>query len=188
MDSLLDIGASLVRSRRAADLSQRELAEALGTSQQQVARWEASAYRSASLERVAAVADALGIPANGEPVATESKTAYLPSAPRTARATEPVRDLGETAARLRAHGTELRESYRINRIGVFGSFATGEQSVESDVDLLVETEDPGGMRFVEAALFLEDVLGRPVDLVRPHLLHDRLRDRVAAEVVYVWSA
>jgi predicted nucleotidyltransferase len=71
---------------------------------------------------------------------------------------------------------------------VFGSFVYGEQTPDSDVDLLVETEDPGGFRFVEAADFAEGVLGRRVDFLRPHLLKERLRVRVLEEALYVWTA
>lgn len=182
----LDIGADLVRARRAAGLSQRELGERLGVRQQQVARWERSAYANADLARVDAVAHALGVDATaGLPVAAEAPAVY--GAP-TAAGAAPVRDLGEIAARIRANGDVFRDRYRIDRIGVFGSFACGEQTPDSDVDLLVETTDPGGFRFVEAADFAEEVLGREVDFVRPHLLKERLRTRALQEAVYVWES
>ncbi len=61
MNPASDIGAALVAARRALGVSQRELGERLGVKQSQVARWERDAYRPASLERVEAVARALGI-------------------------------------------------------------------------------------------------------------------------------
>ena len=84
--------------------------------------------------------------------------------------------------------TTCATTFHLERIGVFGSFATGQQGLASDVDLLVETSEPGGIRFVEAVLFVEGLLGRTVDLVRPELLRDSLRARVTDEVIYVWSA
>lgn len=192
MSTLLSIGAVLARERRAAGISQRELAERLGTTQQQIARWEASGYRTASLERVAAAAEAVGVSCAALPIAAESPAVYSPSAPTPAQqadaAVNPVRDLGEVAARLRAHTEELRDTYRFDRIGVFGSFATGEQQLDSDVDLLVETDDPGGLRWVSAAIELERWLGRSVDIVRPESLKARLRPRVEQEVIVVWTA
>lgn len=186
------MGAALARERRAAGISQRELARQLGTTQQQIARWEASGYRTASLERVGAAADALGVTFSAMPVAAESPAVYSPTAPvpdqETDAAAAPVRDLGEIAARLRAHTEELRDIYKFERIGVFGSFAVGEQGPDSDVDLLVDTDDPGGLRFISAELLLEQVLGRRVDLVRPHLLKERIRGGVLGEVIYVWAA
>ena len=71
---------------------------------------------------------------------------------------------------------------------MFGSFALGEQTPTSDVDLLVEVDHPAGFRFIEAARFAEEVLGRKVDFVRPQGLSERFIGRVLKEVVYVWSA
>lgn len=198
MTSPLDIGTDLVRARRASGLSQRELGERLGVHQQQIARWEAVGYRTADLARVDAVARALGVslaPPVQPLLAAEASAAYGATAVATGSAATaatpavtPVRDLGEIAARIRAHGDEFRDRFHIQRIGVFGSFVYGEQTAESDVDLLVETDDPGGFRFIAAADFAEEVLGRDVDFVRPHLLRERLAERVMKEAVFVWAA
>lgn len=59
----------------------------------------------------------------------------------------------------------LAREYGVRRIGLFGSFAAGCPTEESDVDLLVEFDRPIGLRFVELAEHLEKVLGRRVDLV-----------------------
>jgi len=187
MTSLLDTGANLVVARRAAGMSQRELGARLGVRQQQIARWEARRYRNASLAHVAAAADALGLtPYDAtRPIAAETPAIYTTA---SGTAVSPVRDLGEVAARIRAHADELHDRFSITRVGVFGSFANGEQTAESDVDLLVDMDNPGGFRFIEAAGFTEEILGRRVDVIRSHLLKDRLRDRALNEVVYVWSA
>ena len=181
----LDIGPDLVAARRAAGISQRELGEKTGVAQQQIARWEASAYRAASLERVDAVAQALAYEGSDLPLAAETPATY--SVETSAAEVAPVRDLGEIAARIRAHGRELEERFGIVRIGVFGSFAYGEQTGASDVDLLVEMPEPGGFLFVEAADYMEKLLGREVDFVRPQGLHPRLKDRVLRDEICVWS-
>lgn len=171
-------------------MSQRELGELLGVHQQQVTRWESTQYRTANLGRVAAVAAALGVEPSEEAAplkAAETAAAYSASATAVA----PVRDLGEVAARIRAHGDTLRDEWGIGRIGVFGSFAVGEQTPESDVDLLVEIADRDkvrGLRLVEAPKAIEAFLGRRVDFVEPRLLKDRLGPRILDEVVYVWQA
>jgi predicted nucleotidyltransferase len=202
MEPQVDIGTALVQNRRAQGLSQRELGERLGVRQQQIARWEAALYRTAPLGRVEAVALELGLKmvvrSAGVEAATVAEEAMVPyGAPAVAAAlpqaattgaVAPVRDLGEIAARIRANGAIFRDRYSLERIGVFGSFVHGEQTPDSDVDLLVETEDPGGFRFIEAADFAEGVLGRHVDFVRPHLLRERLRIRVLEEALYVWTA
>lgn len=188
MTSVLDIGTQLVRSRRAQGVSQRELGDRLGVRQQQVARWEAHGYRTADLARVDAVARILGVELRTSTVTPIAAEASAPYVTATAPVTEPVRDLGGIAARIRAHGDEFRDRFHIERIGVFGSFASGEQTAESDIDLLVETDDPGGFRFIEAADFAEEILGRPVDFIRPPLLRERLAERVLEETIYVWEA
>ena len=193
MTNILDIGSVLVRSRRVAGMSQRELAARLGTSQQQIARWEATSYRSTGLERVNAAFDALGIAAQAQapPLAAETAATYgtttAPS-PETRFATTPVRDLGEIVMRIRSNGDDLARR-GVSRVGVFGSFAVGEQTPDSDVDLLVEFSDrPIGLAYMEAPEFAESILGRPVDWVEPHLLRPRLRDKALSEAVYVWEA
>lgn len=191
MGLVSDIGRDLVAARRAMGITQRQLGVRLGVTQPQIARWEANCYRSASLERVSEVARELGYELAAAPVllAAEAPGTYLPAAlTASPPKSGPVRDLGEVTARLRAHGAELRTEYGLERIGVFGSFVTGEQTPQSDVDLLVETDDPGGFRYVAAAQRVEQILRRNVDFVRPELLKDRLRDRVLGEVVYVWHA
>jgi DNA-binding XRE family transcriptional regulator len=60
-DSLEGLPQALIRARIAAGMTQRELGRALGLKEQQVQRYEASRYASASLSRVTAVGRALGL-------------------------------------------------------------------------------------------------------------------------------
>lgn len=60
LDSLRDLPTALIEARIAANMTQRTLAERLGVAEQQVQRWEASAYAGVGLERLQDVADALG--------------------------------------------------------------------------------------------------------------------------------
>jgi predicted nucleotidyltransferase len=103
-------------------------------------------------------------------------------------AVTPVRDVGQIAARIRPHGPELQERFGIEHVGVFGSFARGRQTDGSDVDLLVGMPRPGGFVFIEAAEYLEELLGREVDVMRPEGLSLRLRHRVMREEIRVWEA
>lgn len=59
LDLVTDLPEALIRARIAAGLSQRELALRLGLKEQQIQRYEATQYKSASLERVIEVARAL---------------------------------------------------------------------------------------------------------------------------------
>ena len=61
LDSLDQLPEALIRGRIASGLTQKELAARLGLKEQQVQRYEATRYSSASLKRVQDVADALGV-------------------------------------------------------------------------------------------------------------------------------
>ncbi len=60
-DSFDELPRALIKARVALGLSQRQLAERLGLKEQQVQRYEATEYASASLTRIREVIDALGI-------------------------------------------------------------------------------------------------------------------------------
>jgi len=86
--------------------------------------------------------------------------------------------LARNQARLRAYG--------VRRLGVFGSFARDEQTDESDVDLLVEFE-PGKKsfdNFMSLALFLEETIGRKVELLTPESLSPYIGPHILREVEY----
>jgi len=58
----------------------------------------------------------------------------------------------------------LQEKYGIQRIAIYGSFAKGNQTKRSDVDILVQLMKPLGLEFVELAYHLEKILNKKVDL------------------------
>lgn len=66
--------------------------------------------------------------------------------------------------RLKRELPYLQQKYGVARIALYGSFARSEQTTKSDVDLLVELTRPLGFEFVDLANYLEEVLGRKVDL------------------------
>ncbi len=82
--------------------------------------------------------------------------------------------------KIRKNEGTLRRDFKVEAIYVFGSFARGEASAKSDVDILVDfsSTDIGMFEFLHLKEFLEQVLGRPVDLVT----RDALRPWMRAEV------
>lgn len=189
MNPLTDIGNALVEARKDGGITQAELAAQLGVKRQQVQRWEAQAYRSASLERVGRVAEALGFDAlivDGIVRLTHGGN-DTPGARAEVVAPQPVDALGEVVARIRAHGDELRGSFGVARLGVYGSFADARQTAVSDVDLLVELRDPTAGT-TALAEFLGGILGRDVDVTVPERLRWEIRADVLREVVRVWAA
>lgn len=93
----------------------------------------------------------------------------------------------EIKNRLREELPYLRDRYAVDRLGICGSFVRGEHTAESDVDLLVTfSETPGLLEFVNLKRYLEEVLGRDVDLGMPTALKDGpAADNIRKEVEYL---
>ena len=71
----------------------------------------------------------------------------------------------EVLALLRAHKPVLRERFGVKSLALFGSFARDEAGDGSDVDILVAfASPPDWRRYFGAQFYLEDLLGRPVDM------------------------
>lgn len=75
----------------------------------------------------------------------------------------------------------------VTGIGVFGSFVTGRQTPASDVDILVEFAPDRHTfdNFMDLSFFLEDILGRKVELVTPESLSPHIGPHILREVVRV---
>lgn len=96
-----------------------------------------------------------------------------------------TRELDRISRRLREVLPELRKSYGVAALAVFGSVARDNARVDSDVDVLVrfEAEAPGLFGFIRLERHLSDIVGRPVDLVMETALKPRLREKILAEAV-----
>lgn len=68
---------------------------------------------------------------------------------------------------LREKNSYLVAEYGIKRIGLFGSYAKGKQTEESDIDIVAEFEKPIGLKFVDFAEYLERILGKKTDVLTP---------------------
>jgi uncharacterized protein len=85
---------------------------------------------------------------------------------------------------LRRRDREIKERFHVKKIGLFGSFARGDEKESSDVDIMVEFEDPTFNNFMNLAFFLEDLFGRRVELVTPDSLSPYIASYVKKEVVW----
>lgn len=86
---------------------------------------------------------------------------------------------------LQALKPVLSERYKVKAIGIFGSYAKGEQSDASDIDILVDLQEPLGWDFFELKDFLEEQLEQPVDLVTRNALKKQLKDKILRQTVFV---
>ena len=92
----------------------------------------------------------------------------------------------KSLALLRAHKSVLAERFGVDDIALFGSTVRDEAASDSDVDVLVRFDGPAtSKRFFGAQFYLEDLLGRPVDLVTDKALRPELRPYIEKEAVRV---
>ncbi|MBF0345370.1 MAG: nucleotidyltransferase family protein [Nitrospirae bacterium] len=87
---------------------------------------------------------------------------------------------------INKHKSELRDEHKITEIGLFGSYVRGEQKRRSDIDILVEFDEPVSLlHIVGAELYLKEILRMKVDLVPKIDLRPELRERILAETVLI---
>ena len=94
-------------------------------------------------------------------------------------------NIDEIKASLTHHLLELESKYKVKKLGIFGSYARGEQSTESDVDILVEFESPVGFEFIDLADELEKILNKRIDLVSANAVKPRLKKYILQDITYV---
>lgn len=101
-----------------------------------------------------------------------------------------IREIGpmkrdDVIKRLRAHEAELR-SAGITRLSIFGSVARGDNSHESDIDLLAEFDETRRYTLLTMGGLesrLADLPGTNVDLSSPEWLKESIKSQVLRESV-----
>ena len=98
-----------------------------------------------------------------------------------------ISSLGEIVSYLRDKKAFFHEKFGVTRIGVFGSFAQGGQTIRSDIDLLVEFEKSKKSihTFLQLRRLLEKELSREVDLGIEHSLKPIVRENIKGKIIYV---
>ncbi len=87
---------------------------------------------------------------------------------------------------IRSHMESLKKEYNVASLALFGSYVRGEQTPESDVDILVEFSAPVGFfKFLDLEERLSSILGREVDLVSKNGLKPMIRESVLNSLFYV---
>ena len=75
----------------------------------------------------------------------------------------------------------------ISFCALFGSFARGEATEKSDIDLLVQFSKPKGFNWLDAAFEIEDSLGKKVDLVTENGLSPHIREYVLKDLQVLYG-
>jgi predicted nucleotidyltransferase len=82
----------------------------------------------------------------------------------------------------------LQKTYGVKEIGVFGSFARGDDKENSDIDISIEldrTVPVGFFGFARMKFYLEDLLGKKVDLVIKSGIKPLIRDRILSQLILI---
>jgi uncharacterized protein len=91
-------------------------------------------------------------------------------------------DRAQTLTLLQRHKQTLVAEFAVRDLALFGSMARDLAGEASDVDLLVRFEGPAtSARYFGLQFYLEDLLGRPVDLVTDKALRPELRPYIERE-------
>ena len=90
-------------------------------------------------------------------------------------------DIKKTILSLRDN---LRNKYYIKTLALFGSYARGEETNSSDIDILVDFDTtPDLLTFIELEEFLSDKLKRNVDLVPLRKLKESIKKQILDEAI-----
>ena len=90
-------------------------------------------------------------------------------------------------AYLKKNKAQFHKVFGVTKIGVFGSFARGDQSPNSDIDMVVEfvPDKKDIHNFLKLKRYLEEKTARKVDLGFEHTLKPAIKDTIKEQIIYV---
>ncbi|MEK6812775.1 MAG: nucleotidyltransferase family protein [Nanoarchaeota archaeon] len=80
---------------------------------------------------------------------------------------------------------KILRKYHVKKAGIFGSYARGEQTKESDIDILIEPPEGMGFAFAGLEIELEETMKKKVDLVSYNGISPHLKDRILAQEIRI---
>lgn len=109
---------------------------------------------------------------------------------RSSRSNDPevkgLPELAQLVEIVRQHMPRLRELYRVKSLGMFGSYPRREYEEGSDLDILVDFDEPPSLfKFLELENYLSDLLDIEVDLVMKDALKPAIGRHILQEVIYI---
>ena len=96
-----------------------------------------------------------------------------------------MRTLQEIKSTLNNHKQHLFRDYPIKSMAIFGSYSREEQKDDSDLDILVEFKDKIGIRFIDLAEEIENIIGFKVDLVSKKGIKEKYLQAINSDLIYV---
>lgn len=80
---------------------------------------------------------------------------------------------------------ELAHKFHVQTIGLFGSVVRDDFSPSSDIDIIVDFDQPIGIEFIDLADYMEQHLQKKVDLVSRNGVKDKYFKAIEREIIYV---
>jgi uncharacterized protein len=125
----------------------------------------------------------------GNPVkydATARERVFRPRISAAWTQAETLMELPQILEALKEFKPLLAKQYGVKHLALFGSTVRGTARPDSDIDVLVSFDGPAtSSRYFGVQFFLEDQLGRPVDLVTDKALRTELKPFVEAEAISI---
>jgi predicted nucleotidyltransferase len=86
---------------------------------------------------------------------------------------------------LQKHKPALQKKYPISRLGIFGSYARGEATENSDIDIAVDITGPMGLNFIAMADEIEGLFGIKTDVVPSRSIKPAYLAYIEKDIIYV---
>jgi predicted nucleotidyltransferase len=95
-----------------------------------------------------------------------------------------MKNLDEIKEILKSLKQYIKQNYKAEIIGIFGSFVRNEQKQGSDIDILVKFyENATLFDFIGLSIFLEEKLGIRVDIVPQDVVREEIKENIMHQVV-----
>jgi len=96
-----------------------------------------------------------------------------------------MEQLSEIKQVLQQLKPELSKRFHVQSLGLFGSVVRDDFSPSSDIDIIVDFNQPVGIEFIDLAEYIEQRLQKKVDLVSRRGVKDKYFKAIEREIVYV---
>ena len=88
-------------------------------------------------------------------------------------------------SQLNRRAAELKQTFSVRRMGLFGSAVRNEVNPASDIDILVDFAEPTFDHYMDLKFYLEKLFNRSVDLVISDTIKPRIKPIIEEEAIYV---
>jgi len=101
--------------------------------------------------------------------------------------TEKVSNIHKEIEKIKPKITKILRKNKVNKAGIFGSYARGEQKKKSDIDIVVNINDKkmSLLGFIRLKMLLEQALKRKVDLVEYSAIKPLIKNNILKEEIRI---